>query len=437
MKKFFYLISIAVLALAAVSCQEKEPLPVNITIQLMVMEDNNPLAVEGVTVELKDLAGTVSQEAATNASGAAAFSVLPGFYTASASFKSAENGTMYSYNGANTSVVVDEEGTVTSFPVGLTKAETQQILIKELYIGGCPDNTGTKAYSNDSYVVLYNNSELEADATDIQFSFLAPYNGHGSNKYRVGDALSYENAGWVPAYGAIWWFTSKVTIPAYSELVVAIYSATNHLATYVNSVDLSKPEYYWMSNSDVAQYTNAKYAAADAISKTHYLSCSPFTTGNAWALSNSSPAFFIGRATKEEGLALSQDTANYDHTLGTSAAFNVVKYPASKVVDAVEVWSEANSSKSDVRFPASVNTGHVDFTNQKGYSVYRNVDKEATMAIAENDGKIVTGYADDPSGIDAEASIAKGAKIVYSDTNDSGKDFHQRTLVSLKNSFAN
>ena len=71
---------------------------------------------------------------------------------------------------------------------------------------------------------------------------------------------------------------------------------------------------------------------------------------------------------------------------------------------------------------------------------YRNVDKEATESIAENEGKIVYDYAGgtaetegstDPSGIDAEKSIANGARIVYLDSNNSTKDFHQRKFASL------
>ena len=84
--------------------------------------------------------------------------------------------------------------------------------------------------------------------------------------------------------------------------------------------------------------------------------------------------------------------------------------------------------------------------NKYGYSSYRNVDKEATEAIAENSGKLVYNYSlgtlnmigvengsTDPSGIDAEASIKNGARIVYQDTNNSTNDFHQRRKASLKN----
>lgn len=128
--------------------------------------------------------------------------------------------------------------------------------------------------------------------------------------------------------------------------------------------------------------------------------------------------------------------------MGASEAMNVVKFPKTNVVDALDIWGAANLEKSNARFSADINTGYVAITNKLGYTAYRNVDKEATEALEENAGKLVYDYAGgtqdeangstDPSGIDAEASIANGAHIIYSDTNDSGKDFHQRRVASIK-----
>ena len=82
------------------------------------------------------------------------------------------------------------------------------------------------------------------------------------------------------------------------------------------------------------------------------------------------------------------------------------------------------------------------------FSYYRNVDKSATEALEENQGKLVYNYhygtfdvfnagntdrgSTDPSGIDAEASIKNGAHIIYLDTDNSTNDFHQRSQASLK-----
>ena len=435
MKKFIILLSAAVLALGFAAC-EQLPKLANITIQLKA--DGAAFSQAGVTVTVLSNTGT-KFESLTNESGVASFTLPMGSYSASANYKTAAAGVRVVYSGSIPSVVAAVDGT-TSYTIDLNRVENQQIIIKELYNTGCPKDGGN-AYFDDAYVILYNNSDLEADASDIVFSFVAPYNANGANKYYVDGNLLYENENWIPAYGAIWWFTSPVKIPAYSQIVVAIFGAIDHTATVPASVNLANSGYYWMSNSDVAAYTNKKYAVADMIPAANYLTTVPISQGNAWALSNSAPGFYIGRMSNAEAKALCENTDAFDHTMGTSAAFNVAKFPKANVVDAIEVWSAANKDKSQLRFSSDINTGMIPITNKMGYSVYRNVDKEATEALEENAGKLVYNYAGgtadvegstDPSGIDAEASMANGAHIIYCDTNSSMMDFHQRKVASLK-----
>lgn len=431
MRKFLSILSFALLLVAAMSCKKENNGPFAITVQL-VNSDATAFAVEGVTVSLAEASGAATYEATTDASGIAKFSVVVGTYTASCTYKTAEDGVRYAYNGSNSIMVASDVSTSVKYVVTLNKVESQQIIIKELYVGGCKDNDNAKSYYNDAYAILYNNSDMEADASDIVIGILAPGNGNATNKFLTDGVLSYENSDWVPAMSSIWWFQTTVTIPAYSEIVVAFFGGIDHTQTYTNSVDLSKSSYYVMSNNDIAQYTSSKYSVSDNIVASHYLTCSPFSLGNAWVLSIGSPAFFIGRMSAAEALALSQNSDAYDHTQGASAAWNVVKFPRAKVVDAVEVWAASSVAKSNARFPASVNTGYIPFTNALGYTIYRNVDKEATEALTENKDLIVYKYADDPSSIDAQASIKAGAHIIYSDTNNSTKDFHQREVSSLK-----
>lgn len=431
MKKILSFFAIAALFMGVACTPKEDPIKlVDVNIQLEC--DGQALAISGVNVVVNETSGTASYNAETDAAGVASFKLPVGIYNAAASTKSYADGIQYVYNGAITYFAASEEQGVSSINMTMTKVASQQIIIKELYTTGCPADEEGKSYNDDNYVILYNNSDADVDATDIVFGFLAPYNAHGTNKYYVDDKLLYEDQGWIPAYGAIWWFTAPVTIPAYSQIVVAQFAAIDHTQTYSKSVDLSKPEYYWMSNIDLAAYTNKKYAASENIPASHYLTAAPYTQGNAWAVSNMCPAFFIGKMAAAEAKAISEDVANYDLTLGEKPAFYVVKFPQANVVDAVDVWSEANVAKSSPRFPAAINTGHVALTNKLGYTVYRNVDKAATEALPENAGLLVTGYADDPSGIDAEASIKAGAHIIYSDTNNSETDFHIRKVSSLK-----
>ena len=189
------------------------------------------------------------------------------------------------------------------------------------------------------------------------------------------------------------------------------------------------------------KYMQARYPnPSDAIPSSHYLQTYLYGMGNAWPISDTSPAFYILEYADIE--AYSMDDANYDRT--ENAKLPVVKVKNEWVRDAVEVFSAGEEESNQKRFPASIDAGSIYYTPNYGYTIYRNVDKEATEALAENEGKLVYNYTGgtdgvdatygntDPSGIDAEASIANGAHIIYKDTNNSSADFHQRRVASLK-----
>jgi hypothetical protein len=114
----------------------------------------------------------------------------------------------------------------------------------------------------------------------------------------------------------------------------------------------------------------------------------------------------------------------------------MLKVPYDWVRDAVEVFN-GSSNNNNKRFSPEADGGFVYLSkNYLGHTLYRNVDKEATLAIEGNEDKLVYNYTlgNDPSGIDAEESIKNGCKIVYKDTNNSTNDFHERTVQSLHNS---
>lgn len=439
MKKVFALVPLTALALLAFSCRQPILQPVPITIQLT--NGGQAFTQEGVSVLLSDESGSISFQLLTDSEGKVSATLPVGFYTVSATWKQTDEGERITYNGSLTGLIASPEKDP-FYCLDMQAVKSQLLIIKELYTGGCLNEATGKSYSDDAYIVLYNNSETELDASDVVFCFAAPYNSTASNKYYdIEGKLLYESLPWIPALGAIWWFTAPVTIPAYSQIVVAVFGAIDHTITVPTSVNLSNPNYYWMSNDGITAYDMPKYHVSDAIPSSHYLTCVPYTQGRAWALSNSSPAFYIARMPQSQAKALSENVDDYDHTLGAGAPNYVVKMPKANVIGAVEVWPAASIKSSKARFSADINTGYIAHTNSKGYSIYRNVDKEATEALEENKGKLVYNYAGgtedvegstDPSGIDAEASIKAGAHIIYSQTNDSSKDFHQRKVASIK-----
>lgn len=441
MKKIFNLILAAGVIFLAASCKPnkgQQPVPVSVQLQF----EQEPFAVEGVTVTLTDASGASYYEALTDASGAAAFTVPVGSYTATAVYKLTQDGERIAYNGTNSNIIVTAE-VKDPFVISLLKVVSQQIIIKELYNGGCVAADEAGAYQSDQYVILYNNSAEPADASNIVFAIIAPYESNTANAYYgESNTLMYEKENWIPAASAIWWFSNPVTIDPWSQIVVVFKNAIDHTANNPHSVDLSNADYYWMNNKSIPLFSMGnKYSVSEKIPTTHYLEGSGWAMSpSGWPFSTAAPAFFIGKMPKADADALCKDSEKYDQTLGV-AMFYQVKFPKANVVDAVEVWAKGNEETSHVRFPADINSNSITTVAALGYSVYRNVDKEATEALTENSGKIVYNYAGgtedvegstDPSGIDAEASIANGAHIVYSETNDTKKDFHMRKVASLK-----
>ncbi|MCF0174010.1 MAG: DUF4876 domain-containing protein [Bacteroidales bacterium] len=434
----------AILAVTAVfgfaSCDKSLKNAGNVNVALQI--DGEAFEYKDAKVTLTD--GVITLEATTDEKGVASFQkVAVGNWAASTSFKVKVEKEYYTYSGAQTAISVVAGKTI-DVPLPLIEVEFNPIIIKEFYVGGCQKDDGSGSYANDAYIILYNNSELNVDATDVCFAIPAPISATGSNKYIVEGEYIYEKEGWMPALYSVWWFNTDVEIAPYSQIVIAITGAIDHTQTYKNSVNLSKADFCFYDPD--SGYNNAsKYPAPDSsIPASHYLKTYVFGMGNAWPVHQSQPGIFIFKMGISQVEALSKNAEAYDHTGGASAAMNAIKIPFDCILDVIEGWGAANVASSTPRFPACLNSGYVAVTGSQGYTIYRNVDKEATEALPENEGKIVYGYSlgtdkvvegtgtTDPSGIDAEASIKAGAHIIYSETQNTATDFHQRKISSLK-----
>ena len=429
MKKMIFMLVSAMIMAAA--CDPQGPTTSTNDITVALVKGEAAYTEADITVKMKDLNGGTAYEAKTNESGVASFSLPAGLYEASASFKKTENDLTVVFNGVTSNITVG--GAETEFKVSLTTSNLSPIIIKEVYFGGCPKDDGSGNYANDGYIILYNNSKKTVDASDICFGFSTPANSGASNKFLVNGELLYQNAGWLPAGYATWWFDTQVTIEPYSQIVISVFGAIDHTKTYSKSVNLSNADYAMYAPET---FKNTKYQVTENIPTSNYLKTYLYGMGNAWPLSQNSPAFYIYRNADNE--TFSKDVNNYDYT-EYQDKLPALKVQTEWVLDAVEVF-QADSESNNKRLPATVDAGNIPFTTKQGYSVYRNVDKDATEAIEGNAGKLVYNYAGgttdvegttDPSGIDAEKSIANGAKIVYLDSNNSSNDFHMRKFASL------
>ena len=346
-------------------------------------------------------------------------------------------------------VVTHNDGTVQVIKASDVKNVTfqlpdqnaDQVIIKELYTTGVPDDKDPKKFfQSDKGFILYNNGGKTAVISNLAIGMLDPYNAHsGANAWYSAGATepSYVSQNWVPATAGIWYFQNSLVIEPYSQVVISCMGAIDNTKTYSKSVNYANKDYYTMYAPE-SGFDNQNYypTPADVIPAIQYLKAAKFGQANAWPLSQSSPAFFIFQTKGITPAEYAKNPSNITYAPGKAQnKINaVLKVPTDWIIDGVEVYEKINESKSKKRFGSDVDAGYVMQTIKLGHSVYRNVDAEATKKIEGNADKLVYNYqyGADPSHIDAEASMKNGAKIVYMDTNNSTSDFHERKQFSLR-----
>lgn len=322
----------------------------------------------------------------------------------------------------------------------LPDQNADQVVIKEIYNGGCPSDDG-KTFQYDKCIILYNNCGQQAVLNNLCIGTVQPANGHSKNEnYDESGKLVYEAEGIIPCWHGIWWFQGSLVIEPYSQIVVNICGAIDNTQTVSQSVNYANPAYYAMYDPE-SGYANTKYYPTPSaeIPTSNYLKAKEIGMGNGWTYSVSSPATVIFQTQGMDAQAFADDADHLWYPGGEVSQVNACfAVPATWVIDGVEIFSSANKDNSVKRLTADIDGGYVYLTNYLGHSLYRNVDKAATEALSENAGKLVYNYAlgvddsTDPSGIDAEASMKNGAHIIFQDNNNSSEDFHERQKCSLR-----
>lgn len=430
MKKLFVLMMTAVIGFALTACSEDEPEMSTGTVVVSLIGVSGDLSNIEVT-----LRGTSTFSVKADANGKALFTVSAGVYEATASGTFANSGSIYTANGTAGQITVLANQT-TNVTIEMKEARTSQVIIKEVYNGGCPKNDGSGTFQYDKCIILYNNTGQTATLDDLAFAFAAPYNGHAMNdNYGEDGKLVYESQGFNPAYNGIWWFPNTLTIEPYTQVVVNVNGAIDNTLTVSQSVNYANADYYCMYDPE-SGYNNSNYypTPSSKIDYSHYLKATKIGLGNAWALSSTSPALFIFQTQGTTPAAFAENSGNLWYDGGKVSDVNAcLKVPNEWILDGVEIFQTTKITDSNKRLTADIDAGFVGLTASLGHTLYRNVNKEATEALPENAGKLVYNYNADPSGIDAEASIKQGAHIIYKDTNNSSEDFHEREKCSLRN----
>jgi hypothetical protein len=335
-----------------------------------------------------------------------------------------------------------ETSAVKNVTFGPVDQNADQVIIKEIYNGGCPTDNGSGYFQRDKGFVLYNNCSRTAIVNNMAVAFATPYNAEGTSGWRDDNGnLTYASKGFIPVNDGIWYFQSPLILKPYSQIVINVAGAIDNTLTYSQSVNYANADYYAMYDPE-SGYANTLYypTPSNVIPTAHYLKAVRLGQSNAWPLSVTSPALFIFQTKGKTPAIYANDVDNITYEPGKAQTniYKNLKVPNGWIIDGVEVYASTKLSKSIKRFTSDIDGGYVALTNQLGHSLYRNVDKASTEALTENNGKLVYNYllgvgnSTDPSGIDAEASIKKGAHIIYQDTNNSTNDFHERQKFSIR-----
>lgn len=352
--------------------------------------------------------------ATTDATGTAHFNLPAGIYSISASKVTDDAYFRHVCNGSLADVAIGSGSTTVALPVTLTTMQTANpIVIKELYVGGCQKNDGSGKFALDKCIILYNNSAEPVALDNVGFGMIEPYNAEANtHSFLNGGKLDYADADWVPAINGVWYFQAGTVIAPYAELVVNVHGAIDNTLTYSNSVNYANAAYYCMydveaTSSDGGKYNNTNYypSPADVIATSHYLKAVKYGKGNAWPMSQTSPAVVLFRTQGITPKAFAEDNTNIIYPTGREGniVYACLKMPRQWVIDAVEVYNATALANCKKRLTADLDAGYATLTGGYGHTLIRKV----------------------------ETTTADGHAI-YQDTNNSSNDFYEANQCSLR-----
>lgn len=369
-------------------------------------------AIESAKVEMTNNIGK-SFDAVTDANGIAHFQLPAGIYSVSASKVTEENYFKRICNGSLSDIAIGKSNTDIALPVKVTLMQTSNpILIKEIYCGGCQKNDGSGKFTMDKCIIIYNNSSETVSLDNMGFGIIEPYNAEAPTHSFLSDGkLDYADQDWIPALNGIWYFQDGSTIAPYSELVVNVHGAIDNTKTYNNSINYANKDYYCMydvesASSDGAKYANTLYypSPAEVIPTSHYLKAVKYGKGNAWAMSQTSPAVILFQTKDITPREFGEQNSNIIYPKGKEGniVYACLKVPREWVVDAVEIFNSSSLANCKKRLTPDLDNGSVSMLGGYGHSVIRKVEKH------------VDGH------------------NVYQDTNNSTNDFYEAETCSLR-----
>lgn len=361
----------------------------------------------GIPVRAVDISTSASYLSLTDEAGRASFLLPQGFYRLTATDKGEEA----IFNGLNDRVRLTEGNLQVLLP--LTYSKPGQIIIREIYSGGCSKAPYEGVYQSDRYFILHNNDSEVQYLDGLCFGTLEPYNSNApsGNVWATTDPETgvVQFREYAPVVEAVWALPgsgSDFPLQPGEGAVVVINGAIDHTQQYPESVNLNHESYFTCYNPTLYPNVNYHPVPGDRIQADRYCQVLIKTgRSNGYILSVNSPTLIIFRA--PDGVNITDYLADRNESTITKpgASDICVKIPWEWVLDGVEVYN-GTASNNQKRLPDSVDAGFVNLSaSSLGHTLHRHLDQAATAAA---------GY------------------DIYIDTNNSSSDLYEREEQSLK-----
>ena len=396
-----YLTVILLSMLAAVSClrlDQANPYESDLqelSVNLLMPEGYDGTDLSGVPVTLTDINSDAGYEALCDASGTARLSLPSGLYRATVGSLISEE----RFNASKGGIIL--AGAPLSVDLQLRKSVSGDIVIKEIYCGGCMKLPEEGTYQFDKYIILHNNVDHTVYLDSLCFGSLDPYN---SNSAAAWD----EDIEFSPVIQAVWQFPGEgrtYPLEPGGDAIVAVCGAIDHTAHYPLSVNLNRADVFTCYNPTYFPNVNYHPAPGDKVDKARFLNVAIKTgKANAYTFSLNSPAVIIFRA---QGQTIQEFLAGSGNVIDKpgSSYDRIVCVPNEWVIDGVEVFN-GQSSTNNKRIGAAIDASYVTLSNTfEGRTLMRKVNESRTMQL--------------------------GFEVLV-DTNNSGYDFYERETQSLK-----
>ncbi len=360
---------------------------------------------EGVMVETTDIYTSASYALATDKRGVVEFKLPCGFYRIAV----ADDADDAIFNGSSDRVQLTNENRSLQLP--LTYSKPGNIIIRELYCGGCSKAPHEGSYQSDRYFILHNNSHQTEYLDGLAFGTLDPYNSNApsGNVWTTTDesgAILFRE--YAPVIDAVWQLPgsgSDFPLAPGEGAVVVINGAIDHTQQFPESVNLNHEEYFVCYNPTLFPNESYHPTPGDKIQKERYCKAVKVGQSKAYIISLSSPTLIIFRAPEEMDLATYLNDLNASTVTKPGSSDICVKVPWEWVLDGMEVYN-GMASNNQKRLADEVDAGYVYLSGSSmGHTLHRHLDVEASEAA---------GY------------------DIYLDTNNSSSDFYERDEQSLK-----